>query len=314
MRSVLLIVLAVTFASVAQGESFASRYNAANDLLREGKTNDALDAYRDLQIDDPESPRIYYGEGLAQYKRALDATKANEFVEGSHPFDEAKASFEKAQSAASTEVRRNARFNRANTIAQYAKHPGPNADQEMLKQAFEESIATYEEILEQDPDHKGARQNLDHMRYLLKKMLQNPPEDQQQDQQQGGDQNENDQSDEQQENQDQQSESDESQDEQHQQQLQQQQNEQDPSEQDESQQQDQPQTEQQQQPDEQQQEGGQQDQSPTTAQSDTEQQEMEPNDMQTVEALLQSLEDLDAQEQRQMRQARPSGQSRREWW
>ena len=52
------------------------------------------------------------------------------------------------------------------------------------------TIVAYEKVLRQQPDHAGAKTNLNHARYLLKTMLQDPPQEQQNADDEGGEEGE----------------------------------------------------------------------------------------------------------------------------
>jgi chemotaxis protein histidine kinase CheA len=303
----MLLLCAVALSSSA--ESFRERLNAANDLLRKGDVQGALEGYRDLRVDAPESPELLFNMGYAKYQEALRTVEGGTSTPDSNPFEEALTSFEKAQALGAGLIRQDAAFNRANCLAQYAKHIPAEAEQDTLIDAYQQSISAYEDVLRRYPDHGGARKNLDHMRYLLKKMLQNPPpppeeqegkgenepqEDLQQDEQQPPEQPPNSQEGDQQE-------------------------------QDQAQQEEQSEDDGQpdQESDADQQEQEQREQMQTASEPDTEQEEQkdfqaaesgEVPERQTIEALLQSLEDRDQLEQRSERRQQRQTRIRREWW
>lgn len=302
----ILLLCAVSLGSSA--ESFRERLNAANDLLRKGDIQGALDGYRDLRVDAPESPELLFNLGYAKYQEGLRTVEGGTSTPEANPFEEALASFEKAQAFGTGSLRQDAAFNRANCLAQFAKHMSDETEQGALIEAYQRSVSAYEDVLRQYPDHGGARKNLDHMRYLLKKMLQNPPpppeeqegkgenepqEEQQQDEQQPPEQSPNSQEGDQQE----------------QEQAKQ-----------EEQSEDDTQADQDSDPD---QEQEQRDQMQTASEPDTEQEEQKDSqaaesgevpDRQTIEALLQSLEDRDQLEQRSERHQQRQTRIRREWW
>ncbi|MCC6698378.1 MAG: tetratricopeptide repeat protein [Candidatus Hydrogenedentes bacterium] len=322
MRRAVLLILLVISGAVANADSFRERLNAANALLRAGKIEEAVDAYRELQIEEPESPELYYNLGCARFQQELkegpqppDTAQA----EPVQPFAEARASFDKAMTLGSGAVRRNAAFNRANCLAQTAKNMSQEEEQEQLVAAFQESIAAYEEVLRQFPDHQDARQNLDHMRYLLKKMLQKPPPPPEE--QKGGGENQP-QEKQQQENQEQSQSQSEQQE--GQPQEQQQESESQPQQQEDQQDGAQQQPEQQSGDKDEKQPQPEQQESPASPEQQQEPQDMQdpqsaadaqkaPN-RQTVEALLQSLEDRDEMERKLERRQQREPQLKGEWW
>ncbi|MFA6241655.1 MAG: hypothetical protein WC655_12050 [Candidatus Hydrogenedentales bacterium] len=320
MRKAAWILIALVTSCTARSESFVDKLNDANAKLRNGESQAALDAYRELQIENPESDVLYHNLGCAQYSKGTDDAKSGAKTAGTEVFNEAKASFEKAQMSDSPAIRRSALFNRANSIAQQAISMDPAADQKAVAGAFEESIKSYEEILANDPGNKDAQTNLDHMRYLLKKMLQKPPE---QDQQQPGEKEEQkegekkDQEEKQESGGEQQEQQPEKQDEQQQSKSESEEK----KDQAEQQQEDQKQPDKPDQKEQQQSEQEAQDKENAAAQPEENQaaeaqaeDAPDAKDMQAVEALLQSLDDQDQREQMEMRRGTRDSRPKGDWW
>lgn len=309
-------VVLTVMPSLAAGATFNERLRAANEKLRSGDTDGALAAYRDLQVDQPESEMLYYGMGCAQYDAAEQHIKQEHAEDATAALEAARDAFAKASTAQDDGLRTNAAYNEANAVAQLALQQAASQDYEAAISSLEDSVAQYEAFLERHPDHAGARQNLDHVRYQLKQMLQNPPpppeeQEQQQQQEQQDQQNQEEQQDQQQaqEQQGQQG-SEEQQDEQQEKQEDEQQQEQEGDQEEKEAQQDE------------QQQGQEEQESSASGQEQEEQQEGAPAeeapeeelDRQSVEAILRSLEEQDQAEQRQMRSGPPDTRLRQEWW
>ncbi len=145
MRSLAPIAILAFIPLLAHADSIRERLNAANQLLRQGDVEGALNGYRDLRVDAPESPELQYDIGCAEYQRALQDIDSAEVGKDKDPFEEARVSFDKALAMGSGRVRQNAAFNRANCLAQYAKHMPNDADQKALVDAYQQSISAYEE-------------------------------------------------------------------------------------------------------------------------------------------------------------------------
>ena len=288
-------VAIVLITPVALGaESFRSRLEQAHALLREGDVQGAMALYRDLQTDDPESDVLYYNIARVHYDGAMQEAELEAHEDALASLEQAKEAFAKVLHSADPQVRRDAAFNHANCVAQVAKLSATAQKHQETVEAFEQSVAEYEDFLRQHPDHQGARNNLDHMRYLLKSMLQNPPPPQQQ-------QGEGD------ENQDQEQQDDQGQDQQQEQEGQQQQQDQEEGAGEKQEEQE----EQEEQP-EQQPQAQEQEESEDSEQSPED--EPPPDDRQNVEAILQSLEDIDEQEQRETRTQPADSRLRNNWW
>lgn len=282
MRRVAACILAVLWCLGAEAESFTERFERANALLASGDSEGALGIYRDLQIDDPESDVLYYGTGCAQYEQGLDKGASEIPDEASEAFETAEASFLKATLSANPEVRRNAGYNLANTAAQLAKLGRASAGHETTVAAFEESIEKYEDFLARYPGHREARDNLEHMRFLLKEMLQNPPppQDEQENTGQGEEQEQQDKS---------------------QEEPQPSSGEQDGEQQDEQQEEEAPSM-------------GEAAQAEKQEEPQEEPAELEPDQRQNIEAILQSLEDQDNREQREIKTGGRHARITKEWW
>ena len=287
-----LAIAVLAWCVAARADTFNDEVRRANELLRNGKPEEAIAVYRDLQIEEPESDLLYYGMACADYESAMTKFAEEAVDEAAEAMNRAKTGFERASMSSDGEIRTGARYNLANCLAQDAKQLTGTSGYEATVDAFKASIDAYEQFLQAYPEHEGARRNLDHMRYLLKKMLQNPPPKQEQNQQGGNEE----QSEDQQDGEDQEKQET-SQDEQQEQRQEQ-------SEQD---QQDQQQSE-----DEPRPEGAAQEQAEQSEQTE-DQQTQEPRDRQTVEAILQSLEDMDKREQKDTRRPQ-SVEVGREWW
>jgi len=311
MRRFIPVTILCFAAAVAAADSFRERLNAANEMLRKGDPESALDLYRDLRVDEPESPELQYNTGCAKYQEALRAIENDAAGPEENPFEEARASFQKALATGSGPIRQDSAFNSANCLAQYAKHLPPDADQQVLVDAYQQSISAYEDVLRQFPDHQGAQNNLDHMRYLLKKMLQNPPQPQDQE---GKGENQP---------QDQQQQQDEQQPEESPNPQQGNENEQQADQN--AQSQDQEDQEQEPEPNQGDNEENQEnEQTQTASESDDRQDDHQsaeatesaevPDDRQTIEALLQSLEDRDQMEQRAVRRQPGRTRLKEQWW
>ena len=279
--------------------SFRQQLEKGNAQLREGNATGALDQYRELLTEDPESPLVHYNMGLAHYGEASQFGGLGSTEDAVAALNKAKEEFENVEkNSPDSKLRVDAAFNHANATAQQAKwaaeamKSGAGKFEDIIK-GFEASVAEYEDMLKRQPDHAGAKQNLDHMRYLLKSMLQNPPppqeQQQQQQQQQDGENQEQDQQKQEQDQQDKQE-----QDKQNKQQQQ-----------------------------EQQAQDQQEQQEQQASQSDKEQQQDQQDQAQNsdnlpegnTEALLESLEEMDKREQREVKNQQQRGNpAQGNWW
>lgn len=282
-------VIAFVVGGVAFGDSlgeFESRLKQGFNLLEGGDTQGAVAEFRDLQVAQPESEVVTYSLASAKYKQGLLDAKNQAPEDAITRFSEARTAFDELHASEDPFIRFNAAYNAANCSAQIAKNSIGSGKHDETVAAFEESIQEYERLREQRPDHEGVQTNLNHMRYLLKTLMQNPPPEQQQQSGEGEEE-----------------EKQEGEDEGEQEEQQQQ-----PSEE-----------EQNGEPNEEEQQDEQQEtqENPQEFNSSAEenQEETEPLNRQNIEAILQSLEDQDREEQKKLRRAdEPPRIVNRKWW
>ena len=183
-----LIVLAILLPALAFAESFEARLQQGFATLQSGDSEAALAAFLELQVEEPDSPKVQYGIASARYVQALSALASDEEgAKGPEKMADARAHFESMDTAADSAMDGLASFGAANSTVQIARHSGPMENYEETVDAFKESIRGYERALEQYPDLEVANTNLNHARYALKTMLQNPPPKQQQEEDGDGD-------------------------------------------------------------------------------------------------------------------------------
>lgn len=321
--------VAFALASFATADEFDDRLKQGFGHLRAGDVDAAVAVFRDLQTEAPDSDLIKYSLAASKYRQALKDLDNNLSEDAVKQLQEARSNLSALEASPDPFVRRNAAYVAANCDAQLAKQLAATGDQKKTLDAFRGAIDGYEEVLRAAPDHAGARQNREHMRYLMKKMLQNPPPPQQQQGDGEEEQEEQEESDQGQQQQQQPGEESEEQDqEQQQNQQQQQQGDEDQPEDGEEQQQPAPdEQEPQDEGEEDQQQPKPQDareelQDQTGAAGDHQESQAEALDetqeslnRQNIEAILQSLEDLARDEQKNLRRAKRLPQiSGGKWW
>ena len=294
--------------------NFDDRLREANAQYGQGDHQGALGLYRDLQIEDPQSPTLAYNMGLVHSEDATDLEQLSAYEDAVQALADAKASFQSALASPNDDVRLSADFALANAATQLAKVSVATQDQEGATNAFTEAIEGYESILDRNPDHEGAQANLDHARYRLKKLLQNPPPEQEQQQQQDGEEQQDgeqqeSQDGEQQESQDGEQQEGEPQDGEHQDEQQQgeqqESDDQEEGEEEEYELDELDEANEQEEPDE--------GEASQMAQSQDETDAPTPQS-QNLEALLQSIEEQDHREQHDMRSQPRDQRSTLEWW
>jgi len=275
MRNLLLIAFVCVPWLAVHADSLNQRISDGFDLIEAGDTETALATFRTLQTEQPDSDLVQYSIGYAQYEQGLKQLNGEQSEAGVATVQQAKSTFDALSNSPDAFISKSAQYNAANCTAVLAKNGAPEQEYKEALATYRKSVDAYEQVLEDQPEHVVARKNLDHIRYLLKSMLQNPPPEQedQEDQKGDGDPEEQNKDGEQNEDEESNSEQDEDQD-----------------------------------GDGQPQENDQQ--GPTKAPSEPQQ-----LDRQNIEAILQSLEDQNTEEQKKLRRARtPSQVKAGKWW
>ncbi|MBI2435941.1 MAG: hypothetical protein HYV26_24055 [Candidatus Hydrogenedentes bacterium] len=168
--------VAVWCLSAAAGASVREELLAAEELLQGGQVVEALEAYQNLQVDHPESAEAVLGTACAQYRAAEVALGQAKMKEARESFAAAQETFQRLFSTEDPWIRASAMFDYANAVAKTAKTFDPQKEYEGQVGALRQAVGAYEAVLTAYPDHVGAVKNLDHVRYILKKLLENPPE------------------------------------------------------------------------------------------------------------------------------------------
>lgn len=178
-RFLILTVVCAALSSAAFGaETFDGRFDEGYSQLRAGDPGAALASFQQLLTENPDSELVQYSIAAATYEKGLLDLEAEVSEEGFETLRKAKDGFDLLLGSQNSFLKSNAPFSSANCSAQVARHMDPNTQYNERVQHLQEAIQAYETHLRVMPDHAGAKTNLNHTRYLLKKMLQNPPPDQ----------------------------------------------------------------------------------------------------------------------------------------
>lgn len=158
-------VIALCIAGLYASDLYASvrkKINRANSLYNNEKYDEALEIYKDAQIDDPESFVLYFNSGNTYYR--------------SGEYEQAFEEYRKALDAKDINIQANAYYNMGNALYRQGKLP--------------EAILHYRKVLELDEDDEDAKYNIEFIQKKLKEMAdKNKQQSQQQQQQQNQQQN-----------------------------------------------------------------------------------------------------------------------------
>ncbi|MEZ5358472.1 MAG: tetratricopeptide repeat protein [Candidatus Zixiibacteriota bacterium] len=128
---------------------FASLNDKGNEAYDDGRFNDALDFYHEAEIEQPETPEIYYNQANTLSKTGK--------------YEEAIEKYMKALNSSDTALQADAYFNLGVSHIQ--------------KEDYQNAIKSFEESLKIRPDDPEAKHNLEAARILLKEQLERQSKD-----------------------------------------------------------------------------------------------------------------------------------------
>jgi len=156
MRWFLLIAAVLSLFNFAAADDYRSLNEKGNRAFNEGKLKEALDLYRQAEVERPETPEIFYNEG-----NALAETGS---------YEEATEKYQKALNSDNAALQAQAYYNGGNNL--------------FKKEDYRQAIEWYQKALELNPDDMDAKYNLELARNRLREQMQKQPQDKQQQQQQ----------------------------------------------------------------------------------------------------------------------------------
>lgn len=194
----ILIPMLMLIGVCAAAEDFGPRFQKGYGHLQAGDPDAALASFNELLTETPDSDLVRYSIATAEYAKGVKSFGAGDAEAGVQGLSKARSDFDSLAASPTPFVRREAGFGSANASAQIAKHYNEQEQYKERVEALQTAVAGYESVLDRYPDHEAAATNLNHTRYLLKKMLQNPPKNENQSKDEGnegesGDQNQQDQ-------------------------------------------------------------------------------------------------------------------------
>ncbi|MBP8129218.1 MAG: hypothetical protein KA184_06510 [Candidatus Hydrogenedentes bacterium] len=180
---------ALLLARTAPCESVHENIAEANQLLDEGRYEEAAARYKDAQKDNPDLESLRYAAAYAGFRFA-------ESLAGQNPeqaiakYQETANAFKELAGAGDAAMRREAELGALNCDARAAeleakpqeyldtedKSAVPLDEFKKRVDRLRQASRGYEQFLRQYPACAPARQNLERLRYFWKRMLQEPPE------------------------------------------------------------------------------------------------------------------------------------------
>lgn len=172
----LLLAVFLALAAQASAESLGRGIERVDAALQTGAPENALAICRELQVEYPDAEAVAFGIGCAHYATGEAHADLGDTEKAAQSFEEARAAFEPLLASEDTRLRAHAAFNAATCVARLAKMQETPGQYQKRVAALREAVTAYEAVVREYPGHAKARHNLDHVRFLLKRLLQNPPE------------------------------------------------------------------------------------------------------------------------------------------
>ena len=139
-------LLSLTIALAACGSTVAGSNRQGNRLYQQGKYDEALSAYQEAQVEQPDLAELHYNVGNTLHRKEDYQGAAAETLQG--------------LSKADSDLRAQAYYNLGNSFYRQGQ--------------FAEAIAAYEEALKLNPDDQDAKYNLELAQQQLEKQQPTP--------------------------------------------------------------------------------------------------------------------------------------------
>lgn len=178
----LLCILFMLPTSAQAADYFDGRFKPGYEWLQQGEFDQAQESFEQLKTDTPNSEWVDYSIASVIYERAR-SLRDTEDVEGAiEQFLEAKSRFSTLARTKDSFLREQAPLNAANSTAQIAKLYTPEEQYKERVQGLKNALVDYDTFLGEFSGHPVAQRNRDHVSYLLKQLLRNPPPEQEEEQ------------------------------------------------------------------------------------------------------------------------------------
>jgi Ca-activated chloride channel family protein len=164
MNNLFKLIISIVFLFCVSGSLYPVHAASKEKLVKKGNTffssgqyDEAISAYDEAAVDDPESPYIYFNKGTALYKK--------------ENFSAAKDAF--AQAAVKSKdllLESKSKFNLGLCFFREAERQKDN-DLKKTIEAYGQSIQSFQEAIELTPEFEEAAENIEMVRLMMKSVL-----------------------------------------------------------------------------------------------------------------------------------------------
>ena len=174
MRWLSVMVLAgVCCALSAPAESIAAALARSAQLQRSGQQAEALLCLREARVEYPASMALLFAIGGAEAALGERLLEGHDLEGARKNFDGARETFERCGD--DPKLASGAAYNAATCLLRVDAVLERQMDYEARVETLKAAVEAFKGILEVWPGHERARKNLDHARYRLALLLQDPP-------------------------------------------------------------------------------------------------------------------------------------------
>ena len=142
---VLISLLMLAGAVSLSADELYSKNNKANKLYKQGKYEDALRMYNDLQVRAPQEPGVKINAGSALYKLGA--------------YDKAAEAYSNAGAIKNKHTQADVYYNLANTQFKQAQQMADTGNQEGSMEVYKSALDNYSRAIDADPADKDAKWN-----------------------------------------------------------------------------------------------------------------------------------------------------------
>ena len=153
----IVVTCAISFMNTAQATSKEKLVKKGNTFFSSGKYDEAISAYDEAAVDDPESPYIYFNKGTALYKKENYASARDAFGQVAIKTKDI-----------SLEVK-----SKFNSGLCFFREGDRQKDSDLKKtlEAYGSSVQSFQEALTLDPEFFEAAENIEMVRLMMKFVL-----------------------------------------------------------------------------------------------------------------------------------------------
>lgn len=172
----LFMLLAVVYGAALPAASLDAVIDQANHLLATGQPGAALEQCREAQVEYPNSAALLFAIASAEAAVAEERLREHAGEEAGVQFRSARETFTRAAAKNPARFGPAATYNAATCLVHLDATFDPASAYDERVENLRRAVAAFEACLEAYPDHEKARKNLDHARYQLNLLLQDPPD------------------------------------------------------------------------------------------------------------------------------------------